>query len=129
MKKIAITAKEAYKLAGTLGVCISEDGTTFYATNETKTEIWEFDTKRERDVFVGNEKKKSTENDIMKEVDARYSLAGYNPEGFEDNMYSIKLGILAEMYEVDEATGKLTRERDSAYGKIAEKLEIMGGWN
>lgn len=52
MKKIAITAKEAYKLAELLGLCISEDGTTFYATNEERTELWEFDSKKERDLSV-----------------------------------------------------------------------------
>ncbi len=67
--------------------------------------------------------------DIETEMNARYELAGYTPDGFEDSMYSIKLGILAEMYEVDEATGKLTPERDTAYGKIAEHLETMDGWN
>jgi hypothetical protein len=75
--------------------------------------------------------KKNIENhirDIEKELDARYTLSGYAPEGFEDNMYSIKLGILAEMYEVEETTGKLTPERDTAYGKIAEKLENMESW-
>lgn len=51
MKK-AITAKQAYKLAEELGVCISNDGTTYYATNEEHTELWEFETKRERDNFV-----------------------------------------------------------------------------
>lgn len=68
-------------------------------------------------------------NDIETELNARYALAGYSPEGFEDSMYSIKLGILAEMYEVDEATGKLTRDRDTAYGKIAEHLENMDSWS
>lgn len=67
-------------------------------------------------------------SDIENELNARYALAGYTPDGFEDNMYSIKLGILAEMYEVEEATGKLTVERDTAYGKIAEHLENMGSW-
>ena len=52
MKKIAISAKEAYKIAERLGVCISDDGSTFYATNADRTELWEFDTKRERDAFV-----------------------------------------------------------------------------
>lgn len=66
--------------------------------------------------------------DIERELDARYTLSGYSPEGFEDNMYSIKLGILAEMYEVDEATGKLSKDRDAAYGKLAQHLEFMAGW-
>lgn len=52
MKKIAITAKEAHKLAELLGLCISDDGLTFYATNEGRTELWEFDTKKERDASV-----------------------------------------------------------------------------
>ena len=52
MKKISLTAKQAYKLAEELGVCISNDGTTFYATNEERTELWEFETKKERDAFV-----------------------------------------------------------------------------
>ena len=52
MKKIAIPAKDAYKLAETLGIYVSDDGTTFYATNEARTDLWEFDTKRERDAFV-----------------------------------------------------------------------------
>lgn len=54
MKKIKITAKEAYKLANDLGLDICEDGLTFYATNEERTEIWEFDSKKERDNFVNN---------------------------------------------------------------------------
>lgn len=75
--------------------------------------------------------KKNIENhihDIENELNARYTLSGYTPEGFEDNMYSIKLGILAEMYEVEEATGKLTPARDAAYGEIAERLENMGSF-
>ncbi len=50
MKKI--TAKEAYKLAEELGLSICDDGRTFYATNEERTEIWEFDSKKERNKFV-----------------------------------------------------------------------------
>lgn len=67
--------------------------------------------------------------DIKKELDARYVLAGYAPNGFEDNMYSIKLGILAEMYEVEEMTGRLTYERESAYSKIADELDTRASWN
>lgn len=50
MKKI--TAKEAYRLADKLGQCFYADGTTFYATNEDETEIYDFDSKKERDEFV-----------------------------------------------------------------------------
>ena len=52
MEKIAITAKQAYKLAEELGISISDDGTTFYATNKKRSELWEFETKKERDAFV-----------------------------------------------------------------------------
>lgn len=47
-----ITAKEAYKLMDELGLGYGMDGRTYYATNEEHTEVWEFDTKRERDEFI-----------------------------------------------------------------------------
>lgn len=47
-----ITSKQAYKLAKKLGLEICEDGRTFYATNEQETELWEFDTLRERNDFL-----------------------------------------------------------------------------
>lgn len=50
MKKL--TAKEAHKLADRLMVDIDDDGITFYATNDDESEIWSFDTKKERDKFV-----------------------------------------------------------------------------
>lgn len=52
MKQIALTAKEAYKLAEELGLCISDDGKTFYTTNEARTELWEYESKKERDAAV-----------------------------------------------------------------------------
>ena len=52
MEKKAITAKQAYKLMEKLGLCFGDDGRTFYATDEEETEVWEFDSKRERDEFV-----------------------------------------------------------------------------
>lgn len=52
MTKKAITAKQAYKLMKKLGVDFGEDSRTFFATNEEESELWEFDTKRERDEFV-----------------------------------------------------------------------------
>ena len=55
MKKFTLTAKQAYKLAEKLGICISDDGTTFYATNEERTELWEFDSKKERDMFLSRQ--------------------------------------------------------------------------
>lgn len=54
MKVKAITAKQAKKLSLEIGVCFGGemDGRTFYATNEEETELWEFDTRRERDSFI-----------------------------------------------------------------------------
>ena len=50
--KKAITAKQAYKLMTELGLCFGDDGRTFYATDEEETEVWEFDSKRERDELL-----------------------------------------------------------------------------
>lgn len=52
MTKKAITANQAYKLIAKLGLDFGDDGRTFYATNEEESEIWEFDSKAERDEFV-----------------------------------------------------------------------------
>ena len=52
MTKKAITSKQAYKLMEKFGLCFSDDGRTFYATDEEETEVWEFDSKRERDEFI-----------------------------------------------------------------------------
>ena len=52
----AITAKEAVKLAKILGIDLSGNGRTFYATDSTNSEIWEFDTKQERDNFTTRNK-------------------------------------------------------------------------
>lgn len=49
MKLKPLTAKQAEKLMKKLGLCWGQDGRTFYATNEEETEVWEFDSKRERD--------------------------------------------------------------------------------
>ena len=49
MKLKPITAKQAEKLTKKLGLCFGDDGRTFYATNEEETDIWEFDSKKERD--------------------------------------------------------------------------------
>lgn len=54
MKAKKLTAREAEKLLRKLGLCYmgADDGRSFYAANEDETEVWEFDTKRERDAFV-----------------------------------------------------------------------------
>ena len=48
----AITAKKANQIVNKLGRDISGDGITFYATNIKETEIYCFDSKKERDEFV-----------------------------------------------------------------------------
>ena len=50
MKKI--TAKEAYRIGNKLGLYLLDDGLTFYATDDAETEIYSFDTKKERDDFL-----------------------------------------------------------------------------
>jgi len=46
----AITLKQAIKIANCRGTDLTHgDGTTFYATNDQETEIYEFDSKIERD--------------------------------------------------------------------------------
>lgn len=47
----AISAKKAERLTKKLGLswCGADDGITFYATDEEETEVWEFESKRERD--------------------------------------------------------------------------------
>lgn len=55
MKLKAISAQQAYKLMNKLGLCYGNDGVTYYATNEEETEVWEFDSKAERDKCVKGE--------------------------------------------------------------------------
>ena len=50
----AINRKQADILADKLGLDIlgGGDGLTFFATNEKETDLYEFDSKKERDAFV-----------------------------------------------------------------------------
>jgi hypothetical protein len=55
MKLKSITAKEAERLMNKLGLCVPDDyKKTFYATDIEETEVWDFDTKKERDDYVEN---------------------------------------------------------------------------
>ena len=47
-----LTATQAYKLAIKLGIDVSNDGKTYYASNNDESEVYCFDSKRERDEFV-----------------------------------------------------------------------------
>ena len=60
MKKFkAITSKKAQEITNKTGMalCGADDGRTFYATNEEESEVWLFDTKKERDAFVDRNNK------------------------------------------------------------------------
>lgn len=57
MIRVKISAKEARKLAYELGIDIDDEETTYYATNEERSEIWGFETKTKRDKFVDRNKK------------------------------------------------------------------------
>lgn len=49
-KLIAITAKQARELCDKLGLCFPEgDGKTFFATNKERTEVYEYESKKDRD--------------------------------------------------------------------------------
>lgn len=54
MKRIKISAKEAIRIERSFGrdLCGEDDGRTFYATDEDRTGVWCFDTKKERDEFI-----------------------------------------------------------------------------
>lgn len=54
MKKI--TAKEAYKLMDKLGLDYGADGTTYYATDDDETEVYEFDSLKEREQWMNRMK-------------------------------------------------------------------------
>ena len=51
-KMKAITTREAHKIEKKLNRDLSGDGITFYATNEKETEIYCFDSRKERNSFV-----------------------------------------------------------------------------
>lgn len=53
MKYMAITRNEALRIARRSGYSLSEsDGRTYYATNESRSEVWEYGSKKERDEAV-----------------------------------------------------------------------------
>ena len=49
---IKITAKEAQAIAKRLNLQIEDDGLTFYATDDSKSELFSFDSKKEREDFI-----------------------------------------------------------------------------
>ena len=57
MKKI--TPKRAHEIAKEKGVDIDDDQVTFYATDDDESEVYPFDTKKERDDFVNKERRQN----------------------------------------------------------------------
>lgn len=66
--------------------------------------------------------------EIQQEVDRRYKIEGHKPNGFGDSMYSYKLAILSDLFEKDEQMG-MPREKNTAYGNVADIYEACGYWN
>lgn len=49
----AITRKQAIEIGNRTGYPVTEgDGRTFYATNESESGVWEFDSKKDRDKAI-----------------------------------------------------------------------------
>lgn len=59
------------------------------------------------------------------EVEKRFDATQVN--GFEDSAPSIKLGILAEMYDAEPMDIEVGKEL--AYDKLATRYEVASAWN
>lgn len=66
---------------------------------------------------------------IEQEVNKIYDLKKCKPNGFGDNMYHIKNGILLDMFEKEEESGSVEKDRQAAFILLAEEYETMGSWN
>lgn len=62
---------------------------------------------------------------LESEVEEKFDPA--QVDGFEDSAPSIKLGILAEMY--DEEPMDIEIGKELAYDKLATRYQTMGAWN
>ena len=67
--------------------------------------------------------------EIKQEIDRQYTLEGYMPDGFGDNMHQYKLSLLADMYEKEEEAGNIPKDREKAFALIAKEYEILSSWN
>lgn len=77
MRVKKITSKQAEKIMDRLGLCYGDDGRTFYLTNEEETEVWEFDSLKERN--------EAYDAEMVKE---NRTFTDINVDGKEfDNMY------------------------------------------
>lgn len=71
MKVKKITSKQAEKIMDRLGLCYGDDGRTFYLTNEEETEVWEFDSLKERNEAYDIEMKKENKTFTDIKVDGK----------------------------------------------------------
>lgn len=62
---------------------------------------------------------------LEKEVEKRFDPSQVN--GFEDSAPSIKLGILAEMYDDEPMDIEIGKEL--AYDELAYEYEVQSAWN
>lgn len=70
--------------------------------------------------------------ELKAEVDMRYRLGGYKPDGMSESAFDIKLGILAEMYERFEELKEADENRDNketAFCQLSELYHTCGSWN
>lgn len=62
------------------------------------------------------------------EVEKKFDPA--QVDGFEHSAPSIKLGILAEMYEAEEDAGvKIEKAKEQAYEALANTYAVESAWN
>ena len=81
----AITAREAKRIGEKTGFPPTEgDGRTYYATNEEETELWEYDSKKERDEHV--EKHNAREAEKLQETEMKFTDITVDGKPF-DSMY------------------------------------------
>ena len=64
---------------------------------------------------------------LESEVEKRFAEEKHKVDGFEDSAPSIKLGILADMYE-DEPMG-IGISKELAYDRLARIYEVQASWN
>lgn len=121
MKVKKISAKEAKAITLKLGLCFGDGQVTFYATDENESEVWEFDTKQERDAFLV----RNHVRELKAEVENRFDKDEVN--GFEDSAPSIKLAILADMY--DENIDTFDKETAKAFDMLADEYSAGCSWN
>jgi hypothetical protein len=62
MGRIAITAEEAYGIMDILGLRRREDRVVYYATNEARTDVYEFNSEESRNLACKNTANRQSKN-------------------------------------------------------------------